>query len=39
MKVLTIGKRLVPLEQVACVEPFDPAANPEFKPEKESRRG
>ncbi|GLR89788.1 hypothetical protein [Bradyrhizobium iriomotense] len=35
MKVLTIGKRLVPLEQVACVEPFDPAANPEFKPEKE----
>jgi hypothetical protein len=35
MKVLTIGKRLVPLEQVACVEPFDPTANPEFKPEKE----
>ncbi|MCK1481543.1 hypothetical protein IVB25_01985 [Bradyrhizobium sp. 193] len=25
----------MPLEQVACVEPFDPAANPEFKPEKD----
>ncbi|MCP3381219.1 hypothetical protein NLM31_12800 [Bradyrhizobium sp. CCGUVB4N] len=35
MKVVTIGKRLVPVEQVAFVEPFDPAANPEFKPEKE----
>ena len=34
MKVVTIGKRLVPVEQVAFVEPFDPAANPEFKPEK-----
>lgn len=35
MKVVTIGKRLVPVQQVAFVEPFDPAANPEFKPEKE----
>lgn len=35
MKVVTIGKRLVPVEQVAFVEPFDPTANPEFKPEKE----
>ncbi|WP_316168412.1 MULTISPECIES: hypothetical protein [unclassified Bradyrhizobium] len=35
MKVITIGKRLVPVEQIAFVEPFDPAANPEFKPEKE----
>ncbi|WP_426424142.1 hypothetical protein [Bradyrhizobium genosp. A] len=35
MKVLTIGKRLVPLDQVAFVEPFDPASNPEFKPEKD----
>lgn len=35
MKVITIGKRLVPAEQIAFVEPFDPSANPEFKPEKE----
>jgi hypothetical protein len=34
MKVITIGKRLVPAGQVAFVEPFDPASNPEFKPEK-----
>lgn len=32
--VITIGRRLVPLEQIALVEPFDPASNPEFKPEK-----
>ncbi len=37
MKVITIGKRLVLVEQVAFVEPFDPAANPEFKPEKDFR--
>jgi hypothetical protein len=35
MTVLTIGKKLVPLAQVAFVEVFDPAANPDFKPEKE----
>ena len=35
MKVITIGKRLVPAEQIAFVEPFDPTANPEFKPGKE----
>jgi hypothetical protein len=35
MKVITIGKRLVPTEQLAFVEPFDPSGNPEFKPEKE----
>jgi hypothetical protein len=35
MKVITIGKRLVPAEQVAFVEPFDPSSNPEFKPEKD----
>jgi hypothetical protein len=33
--VITIGKRLIPLEQIAFAEPFDPASNPEFKPEKE----
>jgi hypothetical protein len=32
--VITIGRRLVPLEQIAFVEPFDPVANAEFKPEK-----
>src|SRR4051812_12101924 len=35
MKVVTVGKRLVPVEQIAFVEPFDPTANPEFKPEKD----
>jgi hypothetical protein len=35
MKVITIGKRLVPAEHIAFVEPFDPSANPEFKPEKD----
>jgi hypothetical protein len=35
MTILTIGKRLIPVEQIAYVEPFDPAANPEFKPEKD----
>jgi hypothetical protein len=34
MKVVTIGKRLVLVEQIAFVEPFDPASNPEFKPER-----
>jgi hypothetical protein len=34
MQIITIGKRLVPAEQIALVEPFDPASNPEFKPEK-----
>jgi hypothetical protein len=32
--IVTLGRRLVPIEQIAFVEPFDPAANPEFKPEK-----
>jgi hypothetical protein len=35
MKVITIGKRLVPAEQLAFVEPFDPSGKPEFKPEKD----
>jgi hypothetical protein len=33
--VITIGKRFVPLEEIVFVEPFDPASNPEFKPEKD----
>ncbi|WP_316203930.1 hypothetical protein [Bradyrhizobium sp. SZCCHNS3051] len=35
MKVITIGKRLVAAEQIVLVEAFDPASNPEFKPEKD----
>jgi hypothetical protein len=27
--------RLIAAEQIAFVEPFDPAANPDFKPEKD----
>ena len=34
MNVITIGKRLVPAEQIALVEPFDPASNPEFQSDK-----
>lgn len=33
--VVTIGKRFIPLEEIAFVEPFDPASNPEFKPDKD----
>jgi hypothetical protein len=32
--VITVGKRLLPVEQIALVEPLDPTSNPEFKPEK-----
>jgi len=35
MTIITNGKRLIPSEQVAFVEPFDPSANTEFKPEKD----
>jgi hypothetical protein len=35
MDIIIIGKRLISLGEIACVEPFDPAANPEFKPEKD----
>ena len=35
MPVITIGKRLIPSEQIAFVEAFDPASNPEFKPERD----
>lgn len=33
--VITLGKRFLPVEQIALVEPFDPTSNPDFKPEKE----
>jgi hypothetical protein len=32
--VITIGKRLIPIEQIAFVEPFDPASNPNLKTDK-----
>jgi hypothetical protein len=35
VNIITIGKRLISLDQIAYVEPFDPTANPEFKPEKD----
>ncbi len=33
--IITLGKRLLPVEQIALVESFDPTSNPDFKPEKE----
>src|ERR1700691_6260602 len=30
-----VGDAFVPVEQIALVEPFDPASNPDFKPAKE----
>jgi hypothetical protein len=35
MQIITIGKKLVPAEQIAFIEAFDPASNPEFKPERD----
>jgi hypothetical protein len=32
--VIIIGRRHVPIEQIAYVEPFEPSANPDFQPEK-----
>lgn len=32
--IVTLGRRLIPIEQIALVEPFDPS-NPQFKPEKD----
>lgn len=34
MQVITIGKRLIPAEQIALVEAFDPASNPEFQSDR-----
>jgi hypothetical protein len=33
--VITLGKRLLPFEQIVLIEPFDPSSNPDFKPAKE----
>jgi hypothetical protein len=30
-KSITVGKRLIPIEHIAFVEPYDPKANPEFQ--------
>ena len=30
-KVITIGKRLLPVEHIAFVEPYDPATNPKLQ--------
>jgi hypothetical protein len=35
MQVITLGKKLIPAEQIAFVEAFDPASNPEFKPDRD----
>lgn len=35
MNIITVGKRLIPDEQIALIEPFDPDANPEFKVQKD----
>jgi hypothetical protein len=35
MTIITIGKRMIATDQIAFVEPFDPAANPEFKVERD----
>jgi hypothetical protein len=34
MQVITVGKRLIPAEQIVFVEPFDPASNPQFMSDK-----
>lgn len=31
---VTLGRRLIPVEQIALIEPFDPAANPRMQSEK-----
>ena len=33
-KTVTIGRRLIPLDHIALVEPFDPAANPRMQSER-----
>jgi hypothetical protein len=33
--IISIGRQLVPVENIALVEPFDPNANPEFQPPKD----
>jgi hypothetical protein len=35
MNIITIGKRLIPIEQIAFVELFESSSNPNFKPERD----
>jgi hypothetical protein len=35
MEVITLGKKLIPAKQIAFIEAFDPASNPEFKPDRD----
>jgi hypothetical protein len=37
MVILTIGKRLIPVERKVLVEPYDPAANPRIGTERQFR--
>ena len=32
--ILTIGQEYVPIEQIAYIEPFEPPANGQFRPDK-----
>lgn len=34
---ITVGKRLIPKEQIAFVEPYDPTANPKFQTSRDYR--
>jgi hypothetical protein len=34
MTTITLGRRLVPLEQISLVEPFDPSANPRMQTDR-----
>jgi hypothetical protein len=33
--IVTIGRKHVPIEEIALVEPFDPAGNPQFTPKRD----
>jgi hypothetical protein len=33
--IISVGRQFIPVENVTLVEPFDPAANPEFKTSRE----
>lgn len=35
--IISVGRQLLPVENIAFIEPFDANANPEFKPQREYR--
>jgi hypothetical protein len=35
MNIITVGKRLIPVDQIAYVEPFELSSNPNFTPERD----